>query len=400
MDLRSGTPLWLAEPAADPPESDLDGPLDCDVAVIGAGITGALTAWQLARDGCDVVVLDRREAGKGSTAASTALIEYELDTPLVELRRSVGRARADRAYLAAADGVRRIRQIVRESGAVCGYEELPSVYLASGAAGAEALPAECAARRELGLAVTTLSPADIANRFPFSRPAALCSDHGAQLDPVRLTAHLLRSAAAGGARIRTGVGAAVSAIQRGDRLKLAAGGGMVTARRAVLATGYESQAYLEASVASLKSTYVIATSPGQPLEHWADRCLLWETARPYLYLRTTPDARVIVGGEDEPFADAERRDALIPGKAALLAERAGRLFPDIDFTPAFAWAGTFAETSTGLPCITRLPAMPEVWLALGYGGNGITFGAVAADIICSAIGGRRHEAEGLFPLPG
>jgi glycine/D-amino acid oxidase-like deaminating enzyme len=44
--------------------------------------------------------------------------------------------------------------------------------------------------------------------------------------------------------------------------------------------------------------------------------------------------------------------------------------------------------------------MPEVWLALGYGGNGITFGAVAADIICSAIGGRRHEAEGLFPLPG
>lgn len=399
MDLRSGTPVWLAKVPPEPPQPDLDGPMECDIAIVGAGINGALVAWRLVRAGHDVVLLDRRESGRGSTAASTALITYELDTSLIELRRSVGRARADRAYLAAAAGVRLIGETVRDSGADCGYEEVPSLYVASDPADAADLSRECAARRELGLAVTELSSAEIADRFPFSRPAGLLSERMAQLDPVRLTDRLLDAAAMEGARIRTGPGAVLASIRCADRVELVAPGGVVRARRAILATGYESQSYLAAPVASLKSTYVIATAPAQPLGEWPRHCLLWETARPYLYLRTTPDGRVLVGGEDESIVDPKRRDALIPKKAARLAERAARLFPSIDFTPEFSWAGTFAETPTGLPCIAPLPGMPGVWLALGYGGNGITFGAVAADIICAAIAGARHDAEDLFPLP-
>jgi glycine/D-amino acid oxidase-like deaminating enzyme len=73
--------------------------VDCDVrrdtsAVIGAGIAGALIAHGLAEDGHDVVVLDRRDRALGGTAASTALLQYEIDTMLGQLVRTVGPVRA------------------------------------------------------------------------------------------------------------------------------------------------------------------------------------------------------------------------------------------------------------------------------------------------------------------
>ena len=71
MDLRTGTPYWPLRSGLIGvyPALELDD--TCDVAVLGAGITGALVAWRLASAGCDVVVLDRNDVGMGSTAAST-----------------------------------------------------------------------------------------------------------------------------------------------------------------------------------------------------------------------------------------------------------------------------------------------------------------------------------------
>lgn len=396
MDLRSGVPLWLGSAPPATAFEDLAGPLDCEVAVVGAGITGALVAWQLVRAGLDVVVLDRRDAGRGSTAASTALIQYELDTPLLDLREAIGRYRADRAYLAIARAVARLGDIVREIGSDCGYEEVPSLWLASNEADAPALRLEGAARQELGFELSVLSAPEIAARFPFARPAGLLSETAAQLDPFQLANDLLAAAARAGARVRTGPGARVDAVERRAVSELHAAGGVVTARTVVLATGYESQAYLPAPVAALRSTYAIATLPAQPMAEWHRRCLIWETARPYLYLRTTPDGRALVGGEDESDADSARRDALIGQKSARLTSRGRELFPAIDFAPEFAWAGTFAETRDGLPYIGCPGTTPDVWFALGYGGNGITFAGLAADLIRDALCGERHEAADLF----
>src|SRR4029434_9404128 len=86
MDLKTGDLYWprLAGSRTDrypPPDRDVR----CDVAVIGGGVTGALTAYHLARAGAGVVVLDRRAIGCGSTSASTGLLQYEIDTPLYKL---------------------------------------------------------------------------------------------------------------------------------------------------------------------------------------------------------------------------------------------------------------------------------------------------------------------------
>ena len=85
MDLYSGHPWWIAKNGLLHSYPALDEDVDCDVLVVGAGITGALIADALAAAGMSVAVIDRREAGWGSTAASTALLQYEIDTELQDL---------------------------------------------------------------------------------------------------------------------------------------------------------------------------------------------------------------------------------------------------------------------------------------------------------------------------
>ena len=134
----------------------------------------------------------------------------------------------------------------------------------------------------------------------------------------------------------------------------------------------------------VSSTWAMATAP-QPGRLWPSRCLIWEAADPYLYLRTTLDGRVICGGEDEEFSDDARRDALIPKKIAAIARKLGKLMPNIDTEPKFAWAGCFGESATGLPAIGPIPDAARCLAVMGYGGNGITFSAIAAQIIQRAI---------------
>src|SRR5207302_7022476 len=101
MDLKTGNLLWPALAGEAPNHAALDEDLHCEVAIVGAGITGAMVAAALAEAGVETVVLDRRQPAQGSTAACSALVLYEIDVSLVDLIRHVGRDHAQRAYRAA-----------------------------------------------------------------------------------------------------------------------------------------------------------------------------------------------------------------------------------------------------------------------------------------------------------
>jgi glycine/D-amino acid oxidase-like deaminating enzyme len=176
-----------------------------------------------------------------------------------------------------------------------------------------------------------------------------------------------------------------------------ADGCSVRADHVVFATGYETHAFLKRKVARLISTYAIATEPLASLSGWGeDQCLIWEHSRPYLYLRTTPDNRIILGGEDEGFRNPLRRDRLIGRKAERLMERLRELFPELAMDVAFAWAGTFGETEDGLAYVGEQEDWPSCYFALGYGGNGITFSLQSAEIIRDALLGEPHANADLF----
>jgi glycine/D-amino acid oxidase-like deaminating enzyme len=139
----------------------------------------------------------------------------------------------------------------------------------------------------------------------------------------------------------------------------------------------------------------MATAP-QSRHLWPGQCTIWEASDPYLYLRTTPDGRIICGGEDEEFSDEEKRDALLVRKTVTLQRKLGRLIATADTKAAFAWTGSFGSSDTGLPRIGKVPKIPNCWVALGYGGNGTTYARIAADIICGALTGHPDTDADLY----
>ena len=91
MDLRTGQSLWQALQGPIPEHPPLEGDARAEVVIIGGGVTGALLSWILVQHGIEVLLVDKRHPTTGSTAASTGLLQYEVDTPLVELIEKVGK---------------------------------------------------------------------------------------------------------------------------------------------------------------------------------------------------------------------------------------------------------------------------------------------------------------------
>jgi glycine/D-amino acid oxidase-like deaminating enzyme len=105
---------------------------------------------------------------------------------------------------------------------------------------------------------------------------------------------------------------------------------------------------------------------------------------------------VICGGEDEEFSSAEARDALTPAKTLSLQCKLARLFPEVDSRAAFAWWGSFGSGKHGMPTFGAVPGYSRCYVVMGYGGNGITFSMLAAQMITVAISGKRLPAAPLF----
>jgi glycine/D-amino acid oxidase-like deaminating enzyme len=396
LDLTSPQAFWLLRNGLGAVPPPLSRDRRSDVAVIGAGITGALVCDALTAEGLSVIAVDKRHPAHGSTSASTALLQYELDIPLTELTDKLGSKRAIDAYRACLEGVRAIGRLASELKEDVGFRRRPSLYYASRPRDAEGLREECAARRRAAFPCEVLEEKELRKLTDVDAPLALWSSTGGEVDPWRLTQALLERCATRDFSVfgRTEVKRIAPAK---NHVELHTDRGRIIARHVVIAAGYEADPFLPKPVAKLHSTFAMVTEPVKAFDSWPRRCLLWESARPYLYARTTWDDRVMVGGEDEPFRNPKHRDALVPAKCATLLEKARRLFPRIEMEAAYGWAGTFGESKDSLPYIGRHPnGDSRVHYALGYGANGIPVSAIAAEIVTAAVRGRGHRYSGTF----
>lgn len=397
MDLLSPHPFWPLADGLPGSFPALEENLDCGALVLGGGVTGALVAWHLAEAGIDTVVLDRRDVAHGSTAGSTSLLQYEIDTPLEELMRRMEPAAAVACYRRSHEAVLAMGTLVRRLRLDCSYEPKASLFLARSPRHVVRLRREYEARRDAGLRVAWWDRATLRARSALPHPAAILSADAAQIDAYRFTYGLLSAAAKRTCRVFDRSSARSVQWTRTGLTIRCDGGRRIRARHLVFATGYEADALVDPPVTRLHSTFAVASEPVASFPGWPEnQCLIWDNGRPYTYLRTTFDRRVIIGGGDEPFRNPAARDRLVAAKASALVRRIRRLFPALPFQPSCAWAGTFAETADGLPFLGRHPHFPRCWFALGYGGNGITYSLIAAECIRDGMLGRPSEDERLF----
>jgi glycine/D-amino acid oxidase-like deaminating enzyme len=390
VELTSDFPYWTVRNGLIQAYPPLENDVRCEVLVVGGGITAALLADELRRRSISCAVVDRRDIGHGSTSASTALLLYEIDTPLPELIAKVGRKHAERAYRL---GIEAIAKIQDQARGHAGFRLRPSLKLARNSKALAGLREEYGARRAAGISVRWLNGAELKERFGIAREGAIQSTDGGDVDPYRMTHHLLGKLT-GSVFDRTKIiryEPAPSGITAyTDR------GTTIRAKAIFFATGLETKNILPRGIVEIHSTYAVASEPLQDLSFWPRRALIWETGDPYLYARTTPDNRVLIGGADDDILKPSERDAQLLRKTRDLSRAFRRLFPGHAIEPAFSWAGAFGSTKDGLPYIGPFAGFPHGYFALGFGGNGITFSAIAATILADLFECKRNGDAGIF----
>ena len=385
-DLRTGRPLWLDQRLPSIPTQQLTRKVSCDVLVVGAGISGSIIAESLSDAGLKTVIVDRRGPVRGSTPASTALLQYEIDTPLSHLSDRIGLDRAERLWRRSRLAVDALRERTRALGIKAQQATRDSLYLSGNVLNAEGLAREADARRRAGFEVSFLKPAEVLENYGIKGRSAIVGRDNYMADPRLLAAGYLKSAIAKGAKLYAPVEVTDIESSKAGVVVQTADGVEIQCASLVIATGYEMLKGIPRKGNKIISTWVIATK-AQPRKIWPTGCIIWEAADPYLYIRTTPKGHVICGGEDAEIADADERDALNEAKTARLTEKLAKLLPMIDPTPAYSWSGSFGDSETGTPTIGPIPTMPNCYAAMGYGGNGITFSMMAGQMLRGMISG-------------
>lgn len=394
-DLRGGHSPWfsgLPRRARCP----LPASMACDALIVGGGITGALMAEQLTRQGLDTVIIDRELPGRGSTAASTSMLLWEIDRSLQQLTDLYGFERAVRAYRASYEAVQGLKALVAELNLPCEMREKDSLYLAAGDS-AKGLTAEHRLRQRAGLPGAFLDHKALLADYDITRAGAIISPGAADSDPLQLAMGLLTIAIGRGARLFAAEAVSFDTASGSVGVQLA-DGHVIEARHVVLATGYVMPDIVRSTAQKPSSSWAIATLP-QPGNLWRHGALIWEDSKDYLYARTTVTGHIIVGGEDSDSIIApDARDALIPAKSSTLTAKLAALWPRADLAVEYRWAGTFDTTRDGLPLIGPVPGHRGIYAAYGYGGNGITFSYLAAQLLGRLINGKRSELLNDFAL--
>lgn len=397
MDLYSGLPYWIAKNPLNNYFNPLLSDFNTDVMIIGTGITGALVAHELCEAGIQCAMIDRQSVSSGSSIASTALLQYEIDTPLVDLSEKIGEEQAALAYAACLKSISDIETIFKSIDYNPEFERVPSVYYASNRSGAQLIQKEYVIREKHNLPANFLNKRELEEKYGIKARCALENKSSAQMDPYAGATHLIQHAM-GKHSMPVFTHTKVERCEEipGGYLLVTDNGNIIQCKYVIIAAGFEAGRFLPEQVMQLTSTYAIISQPVEEKHIWPGKSLIWETRDPYLYIRTVNGNRILVGGEDIEFKDPVVRDKLLRRKVRKLENKFMKLFPHIPFVTEMTWCGTFSSTEDGLPFIGPWPDKEYMLYALGYGGNGITFSMIAAQMLTNKIKGTKDEREKIF----
>lgn len=397
MNLKSGKLLWLDSLNPSPKYPKLDKDISCEVIVVGGGEAGALVSYFLNKEGIDTVIIDKRSIAMGSSSANTGLIQYGNDKSLSSCINSFGLDKGIRYYKLCQEAVDILEDISDDLYISPHYIRRDSLYFASQKDDVEYLKNEFNLLKKYGFKVDYINKEEIEDLFAFSKEGAIYSYNDAEINPYRLAHGIIDKLYKKGVPIyeKTEI---KSHVKKDNKFILHTKDGYkIKAHKVILATGYETQFIKRNPLANLISTYAMASQPISK-EIWHGNCLIWETARPYLYLRTTSDNRILIGGLDETNFEDKFRDSKLLSKRDLLVSKVQELFPHINIRPEYFWSATFGETHDGVPLIGKDPDIDNLYYNLGYGGNGTVYSTLAGKILIDLILGKSNKDIEFFRL--
>lgn len=387
---------WYAATAnAAPVFPRIDGDVDADVAIVGAGFTGINTAIELADRGLRIAVLDANRVGWGCSGRNGGQMISGLASH-DRLERALGPHQAAALWRLGVEGMDLVRKRIDRFSIRCDLK--PGVFLA---ACNERQMHELREFRARELAMGYPHGLDLIERGDLRSVVGTDAYRGGVLDrgsghlhPLNLC--LGEAIGAAGLGVRIFEHSAVTRIERGRRARVHTASGSVVADHVVLA----GNAYLGGLVPALAGrilpagSYLIATEPlAEELarELFPRDSAVCDSNVLLDYYRLSPDRRLVFGGRCNHTGRVPRsiRAALLP--------RLLRVFPALHGVRVdYEWGGTVAVSLKRIPQLGRLPGGP--WYAQGYSGHGVVARHVFGRLLADAITGGSREFEMLAGL--
>lgn len=397
MDLKSNEPFWLLKNGIVASYPSLKSDMECEVLIIGGGITGSLIAHQMIQDGYQTILIDKREICNGSTSATTSMLQYEIDLPLFELIDKIGEKGAVESYKGCSDSIDTIEKLAKELKTEAGFKRKKSLYFVSKKKDVSWMKKEYETRKKYGFDVKWLEAEEVQKEFGFQNTyGGILSRQGASIDAFKFAHELLEFNQKKGLDIFDKTEMKSVKYYKGYNLVTTTNGPQIKAKKIIYCIGYESKNLIKEKFVDLKSTYAIVSEIDHDKFKNITSTLVWNTDDPYMYMRTTDDGRLLIGGGDEDFYDAEKRDKLLNKKEKEILKTLQKIKPDYHFYTDFVWAGTFGETKDGLPYIGEHEKFRNSYFVLGFGGNGITFSVTGMEMASLFMENKKHLLSKYF----
>ncbi|HAX74245.1 MAG TPA: FAD-binding oxidoreductase [Firmicutes bacterium] len=393
MKIIGDTPVWAkVNKEIGQKYPSLSKNIETDVVVVGGGSTGALTSHYLMKQGIKTVLVDKFEIGMTATSATTAILQYEIDCDLIGLKAHAGEQEAKDAFLYDYQAVMEIGQIVKEINSDCQFNFTPCFYYTEDPGKIDYMEDECKQRQAIGIHCELYKPETHPDKFSFNYTAGIFSHYGgATMDPLRFTRDLIDYNAKNGLNVYEHTNIVdFDLSDKGVTLRTDMDF-EIKATRVIFCTGYDALTFFDEKNPFVKTarTFSIVSKPVESFTGWEAQCIIRDDKSPYTYLRTTPDNRIIIGGEDVAFnhlddevANMGSRHPLALQQYHQLLKRARQMFPSIENIKTDYWYhGVFADTKDTLPFIGKHPDYPGAYFNLGYGSNGILYSLIGSKLI-------------------
>lgn len=382
---------WLQTAPPGDPAPPPSGPFTVDVAVVGAGVAGLSTAWELARRGRSVAVLEADRIAAGVTGHTTAKLSVLHTLVYDRLRRTRGPQAAKLYARSQTEAVRHAAQVAAELGVDCEWEDTAAYTWAEDPARTDALRAEAEAAREAGLAAEYVTETEL----PFPVAGAVRVDEQAQFHPRKYLLALADDIRRLGGAVHENT--RVTGLSEGDPCELVTrspgSGTTVTARSVVIATHYPvfDRALLFTRLSPRRELVVAA--PVEAARAPRGMYITQEHGTRSLRTAPLPDGRRLLVVTGEHFTPGAGGD--VDERFARLRDWATSRFGDLAFT--HRWATQDNDATDSVPLIGPFhPGSRNVYVATGFGGWGLSSGIMAGSLLAEQITGGATAWDDLY----
>lgn len=394
IDMHNGNLYWPHTYVKEDYNDSLEA--EYDVVIIGGGMSGALCAYRFSKAGYRTLIVEQHEIGSGSSAANTGLMQYMSDKLLHECVKDFGVLEAYHFYKASKEGLQDIGEISKLLHPDVNFIQRDSLFYASKKKHRQTIIDEYNALKRYGFPAEYITDEQLKKEYGINKYNALITHEDAEINPYIFVNEIVKYAHTHYNLHCVEHCELTSYKAYDDIVECELTDKKVLAQHLIMTTGYAkneiTKKYIrrEAFVAS----YAVVT---KPTDIWKDKVMIWESARPYLYIRHVPGNRVLIGGLDES-TDKTPSKRHINKRGKQLIKAFNKLFPNIEVEMDYAYGARFGETKDGKPFIGKLEDNAEVYGLYGYGGNGTVYSSFGSKLLLDMIDGKYNPLSEIFKM--